>query len=133
MKTYTKNTIYNFYIEFNRIESYNEYIENWLKNYYGYTFATLIHKTNWNVNDIVDINDFNRVKGNINTLLNVINIDNMNLGISQQINQIFNDVKANEIEVRLNINLKILGETQFSYNICGLTICGNDLKLGGAN
>ena len=68
-RNWNKNDIYNFNIEFNRIEEYNKYIELWLKNYYGFSFETLVHKTDWTIEDIVDLNDFNRVKRNINVLL----------------------------------------------------------------
>ena len=127
-----KNTdIYNFNIEFNRIESYNEYVEKWLKNYYNFEFETLTHKTNWTMNDFVDLKDYNRVKNNINVLLTQVNQTESKLPIRDTLNQIFDNDSANAIEKTLTLNLKILGENQFLYNITNLTICGNNLKIYG--
>ena len=131
-RNWNKNDIYNFNIEFNRIEEYNKYIELWLKNYYGFSFETLVHKTDWTIEDIVDLNDFNRVKRNINVLLEQLSISNNELPIVYIDNYFFDDTKANEIESRLISNLEVIGNSQWQYNITGLTTCSNnDLKLGG--
>ena len=131
-KNWNKENIYDFYVEFNRIEGYNEYCKQWLK-YFGIKID-FISKTDWTYNDIVDIKDFNRVKHNINIILNAIGkTDNLLQDNNYQYNQTFNDVKANEIEEKLKIYLKQIGEWQFTYNMCGLTTCGNSLKLGGIN
>lgn len=132
-KKWNKNDVYNFNIEFNRIEEYNKYIELWLKNYYGFSFETLVHKTDWTIEDIVDLKDFNRVKRNINVLLKQLSNPINELPIVYIDNYIFNDVKANEIENILIGNLEVIGNSQWQYNITGLTICGNNLKLGGVN
>lgn len=133
-KNWNTSDIYNFNIEFNRIEEYNKYIESWLKNYYSFSFETLVHKTNWTIEDIVDINDFNRVKNNINVLLKQLSNSNNELPIVYIDNYFFDVKKANEIENRLISNLEILGNSQWQYNITGLTTCSNnDLKLGGVN
>ena len=132
-KKWNKNDVYNFNIEFNRIEEYNKYIELWLKNYYGFSFETLVHKTDWTIEDIVDLKDFNRVKRNINILLKQLSTPINELPIVYIDNYIFNDVKANEIENILIGNLEVIGNSQWQYNITGLTICGNNLKLGGVN
>lgn len=133
-KNWNTSDIYNFNIEFNRIEEYNKYIESWLKNYYGFSFETLVHKTNWTIEDIVDINDFNRLKNNINVLLKQLSNSNNELPIVYIDNYFFDVKKANEIENRLISNLEILGNSQWQYNITGLTTCSNnDLKLGGVN
>lgn len=132
-KKWNKNDAYNFNIEFNRIEEYNKYIELWLKNYYGFSFETLVHKTDWTIEDIVDLKDFNRVKRNINVLLKQLSTPINELPIVYIDNYIFNDVKANEIENILIGNLEVIGNSQWQYNITGLTICGNNLKLGGVN
>lgn len=129
MKFWDKDKIYNFHIEFNRIESYNEYCKNWLKNYYGQSINNFTSKTNWTINDIPDVVDLNRIKTNINYLLNYFNKEN--IAISNQVNQVWNEVKANEIETKLYNVLDIIGEWQFAYNITGLAITGNNLKLGG--
>ena len=133
-KNWNTSDIYNFNIEFNRIEEYNKYIESWLKNYYGFSFETLVHKTKWTIEDIVDINDFNRLKNNINVLLKQLSNSNNELPIVYIDNYFFDVKKANEIENRLISNLEILGNSQWQYNITGLTTCSNnDLKLGGVN
>ena len=47
-------------------------------------------------------------------------------------NYFFDEVKANQIESRLISNLEVIGNSQWQYNITGLTTCSNnDLKLGG--
>ena len=131
MKVRSNKDIYNFSIEFNRIESYNVYCVEWLS-YYGIELQ-ITSKTNWQYSDIPDIKDFNRIKSNINILINTLNIDYNNLNINTQFNQTFDYTKANEIEQRLSAYLKQLGEMQFAYNITGLTTTGNSLRLGGVN
>ena len=128
-KNWNSNDFYNFNIEFNRIESYNEYCREWLQ-YYGINIV-ITNKTNWTINDIVDLQDYNRVKNNINTILSALNISDNQLTISSQYNQSFNKEKANEIEEKLKAYLSYLGNLQFAYNISGLTTTGNSLKLNG--
>ena len=70
-KTWTYDDYYDFYVEFNRIESYNEYCKKWL-NHYGIKVDSFTSKTNWTMSDIVDMKDYNRVKTNINLLLKAI-------------------------------------------------------------
>lgn len=132
-KEWKDNDYYDFYVEFNRIESYNEYCKEWL-NYYNIKYENFTSKTNWTINDIVDLLDYNRVKRNINIILNAIDSSSTSLAISeQQVNQVWNVEKANELEIRLKEYLKYLGEFQFAYNITGLTTTGNGLKLGGVS
>lgn len=129
-KIWNKNdTISEFNIELNRIEGYNKYIENWLKNYYNYSFETLNNKDNWTINDIPDINDFNRIKGNINVLLKQLDSNLSLLQQSQSLNQTLNSDKLNEIEIRLTSNMQTLGNAQFTYQLCGLSYCGDTLGL----
>ena len=130
-RKWNKQDIYDFYIEFNRIEEYNEYCKSWLK--YFNINVDFQSKTDWKMTDIVDINDFNRVKSNINLIMETIESSTLPLEISEQSNQVFNDIKATEIDNRLKEYLKQLGEWQFTYNMCGLTTTGNSLKLGGVN
>ena len=130
-KTWKTNDFYDFYLEWNRIEGFNKYAQNWL-NLNGKTLS-LNHKTNWTIQDIPDMNDYNRLKENINEILNAINSSQTRLAISQQINQVWNVEKANEIELRLKKYLEYIGNLQFVYNVTGLTNCGNNLKLGGVN
>lgn len=131
MKTWKKNDIYNFNDEFNRIEGYNKYCQEWLKTI-GIN-VNITNKTNWTTLDIVDINDLNRVKNNINTLLDSISSSVQRLNINTQINQSWDIAKANEIEEKLNIVITVITNWQFTYEITGLAICGNYLKLGGVN
>lgn len=129
MKIWARNDIYNFSDEFNRIEKYVEWCKEWLA-YYKIQ-VVVESKTNWVYNDIVDLQDYNRVKNNINILLNAINSNVAKLEIRYEINQSFNDVKANEIEQKLFSIIDYLSELQFRYEITGLAITGNSMKLGG--
>ena len=128
-KTWNNDDYYNFNIEFSRIESYNEYCKEWLS-YYGIN-VTFTSKTYWRISDMIDVKDYNRVKNNINILINAIGSNTNNLNISTQYNQVWNVNKANELEKRLKEYLKFLGEYQFAYNITGLSLSGNNLKLNG--
>lgn len=125
---WNKDDIYNFAIEFNRIEKYNEYCKQWLK-YYGIN-VDFTSKINWNIQDIPSLQDYNRIKGNINLLLDIVNSESIKLNIANNINQTFDYIKANELEIKLNDYLSMLTKMQFQDNITGLTTCGNDnLKL----
>ncbi len=124
---WNKDDIYNFAIEFNRIEKYNEYCKQWLK-YYGIN-VDFTSKINWNIQDIPSLQDYNRIKENINLLLDIINSSSIKLNIANYINQTFDYIKANELEIKLNDYLSMLTKMQFQDNITGLTSCGNSLKL----
>ena len=125
---WNKDDIYNFAIEFNRIEKYNEYCKQWLK-YYGIN-VDFTSKINWNIQDIPSLQDYNRIKGNINLLLDIVNSESIKLNIANNINQTFDYIKANELEIKLNEYLSVLTNMQFQTNITGLTTCSNDdLKL----
>lgn len=126
-KEWKSNDIYNFNIELNRIENYNKYVENWLNTYYGFS-TNLTHNVNWTVNDIVDVNDINRIKTNINILLEQLN-ESERLPISTQVNQVWTSKQANEIEETMRIYIEVLGDLQFGNNITGLAITGNDLRM----
>lgn len=129
-KEWSNSNYYNFADEFNRIEKYNEYIYTWVKNYYNITIDNLTHKTNWTINDIPDLNDYNRIKSNINKLIIALENGYNQLNITQSKNQNFHSGKANELEQALWANLDYLTSSQFEYKICGLTSCGsNDLYL----
>lgn len=131
MKIWQRNDIYNFSDEFNRIEKYIEWCKEWLK-YYNVQ-VVVESKTNWVYNDIVDLQDYNRVKNNINILLNAINSNMTMLSIRNELNQSWNEVKANGIEQRLYSIIDYISELQWRYNITGLTITGNSMKIGGVN
>ena len=132
MKTYkswNRTDYYNFKDEFLRIEEFNEYCKEWLL-YFGIEVSIEQMGTYAN-NSVVDLNDFNRVKSNINILLNALKIDKQ-LNITNQMNQTFNDTKANELEERLKDYLNELGNWQFAYNTSGLTSTGgNNLRIVG--
>ena len=128
-RTWNEEDYYDFRVEFNRIESYNEYCKDWLR-YYNIPM-NFVSKTDWTMKDIPDIKDYNRIKNNINLILETIDSINNKLSISTQYNQVWNVEKANEIEVRLKEYLKYIGEFQFANNITGLATTGNSLKLGG--
>lgn len=138
-KEWNYGDVYNFSIEFNRIESYNLYIEQWLKEYYGYSFTSLEHKTNWTISDIVDYKDFNRVSQNVGILFEHLNniankrpITPNRKPINRvQNNKVFNEWEANQIERYLNENNKKIGNMQFATEITGLAICGNENRLMG--
>ena len=129
MKIWQRNDIYNFSDEFNRIEKYIEWCKEWLA---YYKIQVIVEsKTNWVYNDIVDLQDYNRVKNNINLLLQAIQSNLSLLEIRNEVNQNFNEIKANDIEQRLYSIIDRISEEQWRYNITGLTITGNSMKLGG--
>lgn len=128
-RTWNEEDYYDFRVEFNRIESYNEYCKDWLSYFNKEILFT--SKIDWTMKDIPDIKDYNRIKNNINLILETIDSINNKLSISEQYNQVWNVEKANEIEVRLKEYLKYIGEFQFANNITGLATTGNSLKLGG--
>ena len=131
MKTWKKTDIYSFSVEFNRIEGYNKYCQEQLE-ILGIS-VDFINKTDWNENDIVDMNDLNRVKKNINLLLEAIDLSVSRLNISTQINQNWSSEKANELETRLESVLNVITNWQFMFDITGLKILGNEMKLGGVD
>lgn len=125
-KQWNNNDIYNFTIEFNRIENYNKYVEKWLREYFGYYIVpNLTNKTDWTNNDIPDVNDLNRIKNNINKLLSVIGSSNRIL-IMNQVNQVWGVEQANEMESRLYENYDFVSNAQFQVNITGLSVCGSE-------
>lgn len=128
-KNWEKNDYYNFSVEFNRIESYNELCKKWLQSIGSNIDFT--SKTNWAINDIVDINDYNRVKKNINLIIDELYLDINNLNISSAYNQTFDYNKANELELTLKEYLKAIGEMQFSCQISGNAVCGNSTRIVG--
>lgn len=124
-KQWNNDDIYNFTIEFNRIENYNKYVEKWLREYFGFSFTSLTHKTDWTNNDIPDVNDLNRIKNNINRLLEIIGSRNRIL-IMNQVNQVWGVEQANEMESRLYENYDFVSNAQFQVNITGLSVCGSE-------
>lgn len=127
MKEWKNTDYYNFMEEFNRIEGFNSDIDNWLKNYFG-IYIELEHVTNWAYLDFIDVNDYNRVKKNINAISNVFGYGTT-LKISNNINQTFNYQNANELEKYLEKNIENIGNEQFRSPITGLTCCGLELNI----
>ena len=131
-KTWESGNTYTIYTEFNRIEKYNEYCKKWLNDYYNLNIS-FTSKINWTYKDIIDIKDFNRLKQNINILLEALNIESK-INVTTQANQTFNTEKANELENKLKEYLTKLGQWQFMYNVTRMTRCGgNNLKLAEGN
>ena len=130
MKVWQYGDIYNFASEFNRIECYNEYCKEWFA-YFGIEIEDFESKTNWIISDIPDLKDLNRIKKNINIILNKLQLTN--LSIVEQINYRWDYPRANEIEEKLNEYLYLLGQWQFGNEISGLAITGNSQRLGGVN
>lgn len=128
MAKWQRESLYEFSIEFNRIEKFNEYCKKWLK-YFG-ILVSFESNTEWNYLSIPDLNDYNRIKRNINIILDSIGSLNR-LSINGQLNQTFDYTKANNLEERLKENLKFIGNRQFANEICGLAITGNEQRLGG--
>lgn len=130
--------VYNFSIEFNRLESYNLYVDNWLRDYFGGNYDILEHKTNWTYSDIVDLKDYNRVGSNINylyqvaqkTMRNDFSYTNYYKSKSSS-NTKFDESKAQQLELYSYETLKIIGELQFKNQITGFAICGSDNRLMG--
>ena len=132
IKNWKFGDIYNFYIEFNRIESYNEYCKKLLTNH-NIEFESFESKTDWTTSDIVDINDLNRVKNNINIIMEALRYASPSdkLDISYEENQKWTYAEANKLEKALEKNLEEISSWYFQYAICGFHNTGQTLKIGG--
>lgn len=120
---------YNFSVEFNRIENYISYCKKWLE-YYNINVGDMTIKVNWSYSDIPDLNDYNRIKTNINILLQKMEINEELLNIdTNSYNQNFNDIKANEMEGKLTSILVLLGEWQSMFQMTGNSVCGNSTRI----
>lgn len=131
MKTWKRNDIYNFYEELNRIEGYVKYCQEQFDLTEEKT--GIVSKTDWTIYDIVDVKDLNRVKNNINEILQRATTSDFRIGISSQVNQNWTYAKANELEYALGELEKAIALWQYSYEIVGLSIVGNFMKLGGVD
>lgn len=129
-KNWAKNDFYNFSEEWNRIESFNEYCYKWLNEYYKVLDETMINKTNWQYTDIPDLNDYNRIKSNMNALQKIF-LSIKPFTTRNVVNESFDFNKANALEQVLKENMLVLGNWQFSYEITGLSVCGNNDRIGG--
>ena len=132
-KEWNNKKVYNFSVEFNRIESYNQYVEKWLKEYFGINFGdvSFTHKTNWKETDIVDLNDLNRIRRNLNVLSYVTGDLIDPIPINTQLNQVWTSDKANELEEIVRVNMGGVGDMQFSNHITGLAVSGNTSRIVG--
>lgn len=113
---------YNFADRFNEIESYNEYAKQWLA-YWG-IYMTFTSKLDWDKSDMIDVFDFNRVKGNMNIILDSLQMSRLDL--STVIHQNFDNVKAQELQNRLTDYLRWIGNRQFKHRISGQYVCGSE-------
>ena len=113
---------YNFADRFNEIESYNEYAKRWLS-YYNFT-VSFTSKLDWDVSDIPDVYDYNRIKLNMNLILQALSLIRMD--ISAAIHQNFDNVKAQELQNRLTDYLRWIGNRQFKHRISGQYVCGSE-------
>lgn len=129
-KNWAKNDFYNFSEEWNRIESFNEYCYKWLNEYYKVLDETMINKTDWKYTDIPDLKDYNRIKSNMNVLQKIF-LSIKPFTIRNVVNENFDFNKANTLEETLKENMLVLGNWQFSYEITGLSVCGNNDRIGG--
>lgn len=78
-------------------------------------------KTNWNVKDIPTITEINRIRSNIETLLNSLNIANYEL-IEHSNTMDFK--KANILEKNLYIMKETIGKIEKQFYYCGTFYCG---------
>ncbi|MFI3329110.1 MAG: hypothetical protein R3Y05_01335 [bacterium] len=116
-------------VELNRIEYYNKFVDNCLKNYFNNDYDELTHKLDWQVNDrMFSLQEYNRIKSNINVLnerlLNLALLD-----IEKTSGQTLGLSNINELEAYLSANLQGLGNIQFRNVVTSLTFCGDSLKL----
>lgn len=135
-KQWTSSSIYNFDIEFNRIETYNKYIKSCYSNFFSTTSSikklldSVVIKNDYTIDDIPDLQDYCRIKNNLNILCQVnglTEIEKLPLNYTNP-NEYFNYQKANELEARLRANLDVVGNKQYSNNICGLLNCGQTMQ-----
>lgn len=135
-KQWTSSSIYNFDIEFNRIETYNKYIKSCYSNFFSTTTSiknlldSVVIKNDYTIDDIPDLQDYCRIKNNLNILCQVnglTEIEKLPLNYTNP-NEYFNYQKANELEARLRANLDVVGNKQYSNNICGLLNCGQTMQ-----
>lgn len=132
MKVWTSKDKYTFSENFNRYEQNNEYCMTWAI-YLNIIDEEFENKTNWTLNDIPTIFDYTRIKRNINTLVESLNLEYEKLSLLNTYNVSFNYINANDLEIRCKGIYDIIGVLQFRDNVTGLAICGNTLKLGGVN
>lgn len=132
MKVWTSKDKYTFSENFNRYEQNNKYCMTWAI-YLNIIDEEFDNKTNWTLNDIPTIFDYTRIKRNINTLVESLNLEYENLSLLNTYNVSFNYINANDLEIRCKGIYDIIGVLQFRDNVTGLAICGNTLKLGGVN
>jgi hypothetical protein len=135
-KEWTRSSIYNFDIEFNRIETYNKYIKSCYGNFFPTTTSikellySVVIKNDYTIEDIPDLQDYCRIKNNLNILCEVnqiTEIEKLPLNYTNPY-EYFNYQKANELEARLRANLDVIGNRQYSSNICGLLSCGQTMS-----
>lgn len=109
----------------NDIGKHNEYARKWLG--YFNKNITLENKIDWTINDIIDLQDYNKMKNNINIVL--LALKKQGLSISQVNHQNLTDAKITAIKRKINEYQDWIGGSQEKYNVCGITTCGKELKI----
>lgn len=113
------------YTDLNRIENNCEYVKELLNNSGFFPIQIEIEtKTNWNVSDIPNIEEINRIRQNILTLKN-----GMNLGREYEEIEFSNTmdyIKANILEKDLYLIKYILETSMKELRKCNTFYCGAD-------
>lgn len=108
------------YVDFNRVESWCQYIANVLNSYnYNVTVTT---KTDWNMSDFQTDKDFERIRQNI------LNLKNSYVSFTEIPASLKNLTykKANDIEKILHEIDYILKSMENHFVYCGVSSCGQN-------
>ncbi len=111
------------YTDLNRIETNCEYVMN-ARNNRPELFSpiSIVTKTDWKVTDIPSIEDFNRIRDNINTLIYDISKES---GWEEiEYSNTMNYIKANILEKDLALIKRIIERCQKELRKCGSFYCG---------
>lgn len=113
------------YTDLNRIENNCEYVMNLLNNSRLFYIPVKINvKTDWNVEDKPNIGDMDRIRKNIITLKN-----NMNLGEEYkeiEFSSTMNYIKANILEKDLELIKEIINSCVRELRKCNTFFCGTN-------
>lgn len=141
MKEWKSSDYYNFDIEFNRLSKYTIYCNEWLYSYFNYKGKSepiVLDETVINSNrdywHIVDLAEYNSFKLEINKLIRDFKEEENSpkeLDVYVNSNQNWTSDKANELERAIQYMVDFVGYKQFTNNVCGLSICGNNNRIGG--
>ena len=103
----------------------NMYAKKWFD--YFSTPIVVASKTDWQKTDIFDLKDYNKMKTDINIVLNQLGIQP--LAISYLNHQNLTQTKYNGINSKIREYQAWLGNKQSEYKICGLATVGGELSL----